>query len=144
MSTGKVLGGIAAAMTLLLGACAGSAQATETQQDTQVTSVRGGYNPEIYTSDPWQLGYCISAENDEAEKHEGEDGYGTGSYGDLLADRPCTLDLAFGYGDLLKTHRLVSEEDHDKIWRILSSKEPKFRDNVIQFSDGYAENFVNR
>lgn len=141
----KALGGIAAALALILGACGGSASADDRAPEAvPVTSTGGGYDPEIYTEDPWQLGYCISVENDSAEVHEVEGGYGTGSYEDLLADRPCTLDLAFGYGKLLKKHNLVGNENYIKIWKVLSDKEPGFRDKVVQFSDGYAENFVNR
>lgn len=132
-------------IAMAISTCAGPpAQSAEGPEKVQHQSVGGGYDPRIYTRDPWQLGYCVSAENDAAELHEGDGGYGTGSYGDLLADRPCTLDLAFGYGKLLKKHRLIGEENHDKVWKILADKEPKFRDNVISFSDGYAENFVNR
>lgn len=145
--SGKVLGGIGAALALIIGACAGSSQAAQQpndQQEVQRVSVDGGYDPRIYTKDAWQLGYCISAENDEAEKHEGDGDYGTGSYADLLATRPCTLTLAFDYGRLLEKYGLVGEKDHDVVWSVLSSKDSKFRDNVIRFSDGYAENFVNR
>lgn len=141
----KALGGIAAALALILGACGGSASADDRAPGAaSAASTGGGYDPEIYTGDAWQLGYCISVENDAAEVHEVEGGYGTGSYGDLLADRPCTLDLAFGYGKLLKKYNLVGSEDYIKIWKVLSDKEPVFRDKVVQFSDGYAENFVNR
>lgn len=139
----KALGGVAAVLALLVGSCGGSASASPHEQ-VDVFSVGGGYDPRIYTGDAWQIGYCISEENDEAENREGDDSYGTGSYGDLLADRPCTLDLAFGYGKLLKKHGLVGEEDHDEVWLILSSKDSEFRDNVIRFADGYAENFINR
>lgn len=143
----KTLGGISAVLVLIIASCSGAASAsdrTPEQTKVQASSVDDGYNPRIYVEDPWQLGYCLSAENDAAEAREGEGEYGTGSYGDLLSNRPCTLDLAFNYGELLEKYRLVGEKNHDKIWGILSSKDSKFRDNVIQFSDGYAENFVNR
>lgn len=137
--------GIGMAMAFIISSCAGPAQSAEMDaQPKAVMSVAAGYDPRIYTGDPWQLGYCVSAENDAAEAHENEGGYGTGSYGELLADRPCTLDLAFGYGKLLKRYRLVGETDYGKVWKTLSDKEPKFRDNVMKFSDGYGENFINR
>lgn len=139
--------GIGMALAFIISSCAGPAESAEQfpqGPEVQAVSVADGYDPRIYTGDPWQLGYCVSAENDAAEAHETEDGYGTGAYADLLADRPCTLDLAFGYGKLLKKHGLTGETDYGKVWKTLSDKEPKFRDNVMQFSDGYAENFINR
>jgi len=138
------LGGVGVLLAILLSMCAGRAQSAEPPGEEAVESVNAGYDPDIYTRDPWQLGYCVSRENDAAEMYEGEGGYGTGSYAELLAARPCTLDLAFKYGKLLKKHRLVGEEDTGKVWKILADTEPEFRDNVMKFSDGYAENFVNR
>jgi hypothetical protein len=133
------------AMAFIISSCAGPAQSAEMgPPPVQAASVADGYDPRIYTREPWQLGYCISAENDAAEAHEGDGGHGTGSYVELLADRPCTLDLAFGYGKLLKKHRLIVETNYAKVWKTLSDKEPKFRDNVMRFSDGYGENFTNR
>jgi len=143
-STGG-MGAIAILIAMAINTCSGgTAQSAQVPETAKRQAVDGGYDPRTYTRDPWQLGYCVSAENDAAEMHEGDGGYGTGSYADLLADRPCTLDLAFGYGKLLKKHRLTGESDHDKVWMILADREPKFRDNVMDFSDGYAENFINR
>ena len=142
------LSGVGVLMALVLSACVGTGPAQSAEMEPQAkvapVSVNEGYDPRLYTREPWQLGYCVSAENDAAEAHEGEGEYGTGSYAELLADRPCTMDLAFGYGKLLKKHRLIGETDTEKVWKTLSDKEPDFRDNVTQFSDGYAENFVNR
>lgn len=143
MGRGKAgMGGIGVVMAVIITACAGPAQSAEMAEQASVDG--GGYDPRIYTRDPWQLGYCVSVENDAAETHEDEGGHGTGAYSDLLADRPCTLDLAFGYGKLLKKHHLTREENHARVWKILADTEPKFRDNVMNFKDGYAENFINR
>jgi hypothetical protein len=142
----KALGGIATLLALAMGACSSSAQATEGTSAAvrPVVEVAEGYGPQIPDGDAWQLGYCISVENDMAEAHEVDGGYGTGSYADLLRDRPCTLDLAFGYGKILRKYHLENSSDYERIWKVLSSKDKKFRDNVMEFSDGYAENFVNR
>lgn len=140
------MGGIGLLLALVLGACSGSAQAKGDLVDTEhprgTSEDRGAAFASV--DDPWEMGYCISEENDVVREHESDGEYGTGSYVDMLASRPCTLDLAFGYGKLLAKHNLSGDQDYAKIWKTLSDREPEFRDNVMRFADGYAENFVNR
>lgn len=135
------LGGVGMALALIISACAGPSANGAPQ--VRPSAVVDG-DPRKVTGDSWQIGYCISQENEAAQKHEQDGEYGTESYAELLSDRPCTLDLAFGYGDLLAKHHLTGEKDFVKVWRILSKKETKFRDRVIRFADGYAEHFINQ
>jgi hypothetical protein len=138
------MGGVGLMLAMLITSCGGGTAQSAEPQKPDTVSVNAGYDPRIYTEDPWQLGYCVSVENDAAEEHEDGGEYGTGSYADLLSDRPCTLDMAFGYGKILKKHHLVGEHDAGRVWSVLADTEPKFVENVVQFSDGYAENFINR